>query len=398
MAAAGKAGAAAASEGYRPPNPATESQRGTGADRIRRPRRSGCSTLWEECGAVSGTRIRPERLKELTLLLLIVVTVIAFWLLVDNYLSARFVNRVTQGVAITAVLAAGQSLVILTRNIDLSIGSIAGVSAYVTGDILGNHGGTNSVVAVFIAVGIGALLGLINGVIVAYGRIPSIIVTLGTLAIYRTWLISFGDARTITADSLPSWVVDLPRSTVVSFGDYELRTMFLLAVVVVVALQFVLGWLRAGRMLYAVGSNAEAARQAGLPERRITVVAFVACGALAGLGGFLFLARFGTITVTAGRGLELEAIAAAVVGGVSTLGGSGTVVGALFGAALIGLLDQSLGRVPEVSEFMRDAVLGILILLAVVVDGVITNRLTARRPIIAADSVPPTLLATGASP
>jgi rhamnose transport system permease protein len=351
-----------------------------------------------------GMRLRPERIKELTLVFLIAVTVLAFWFLVDNYLSARFVNRVTVGVAVTAVMAAGQSLVILTRNIDLSIGSIAGVSAYVTGDILGDHAATTPVVAVLLAVAIGALLGLVNGLVVAYGRIPSIIVTLGTLAIYRTWLISFGEARTITADSLPQWLVDLPRSTVFSIGDYEIRTMFVIAVVVVLVLQFVLGWLRVGRMLYAVGSNAEAARQAGLPERRITVIAFVACGALAGLGGFLFLARFGTITVTAGRGLELEAIAAAVVGGVSTLGGSGTVVGALFGAALIGLLDQSLGRVPEVSEFMRDAVLGILILLAVVVDGLLTKRFTARRPIMpvdtTADTGPPTAgrLASGAVP
>jgi rhamnose transport system permease protein len=341
-----------------------------------------------------GRRLRPERIKELTLMLLIVVTVAAFWLLVDNYLSARFVNRVTVGVAVTAVMAAGQSLVILTRNIDLSIGSIAGVSAYVTGDILGDHAATTPVVAVILAVAIGALLGLVNGLIVAYGRIPSIIVTLGTLAIYRTWLISFGEARTITADSLPQWLVDLPRSTVFSIGDYEIRTMFVIALAVVLLLQLVLGLLRVGRMLYAVGSNAEAARQAGLPERRITVIAFVACGALAGLGGFLVLARFGTITVTAGRGLELEAIAASVVGGVSTLGGSGTVVGALFGAALIGLLDQSLGRVPEVSEFMRDAVLGILILLAVVVDGLLTKRFTARRPIMPVDSTadtgPPT--------
>ena len=317
---------------------------------------------------------------------LIAVTVMAFWFLVDNYLSARFVNRVTVGVAVTAVMAAGQSLVILTRNIDLSIGSIAGVSAYVTGDILGDHAATTPVVAVLLAVAIGALLGLVNGLVVAYGRIPSIIVTLGTLAIYRTWLINFGEARTITADSLPQWLVDLPRSTVFSIGDYEIRTMFVIAVGVVVVLQFVLGWLRVGRMLYAVGSNAEAARQAGLADRRITVIAFVACGALAGLGGFLFLARFGTITVTAGRGLELEAIAGAVVGGVSTLGGSGTVVGALFGAALIGLLDQSLGRVPEVSEFMRDAVLGILILLAVVVDGLLTKRFTARRAIMPVDT------------
>jgi rhamnose transport system permease protein len=345
-----------------------------------------------------GPRLRPERVKELTLVLLIVVTLVAFWMLVDNYLSARFVNRVTVGVSVTAVMAAGQSLVILTRNIDLSIGSIAGVSAYVTGDILADHAGTNVVVAIVIAVSIGALLGLVNGVVVAYGRIPSIIVTLGTLAIYRTWLISFGNARTITADSVPQWLVDLPRSTVLSVGDYEIRTMVVIAIAVVLVLQFVLGFLRVGRTLYAVGSNGEAARQAGLPERRITVIAFVACGALAGLGGFLFLARFGTITVTAGRGLELEAIAAAVVGGVSTLGGSGTVVGALFGAALIGLLDQSLGRVPEVSEFMRDAVLGILILLAVVVDGVLTKRFTARRPIMSVDAVSAAAMPAGTGP
>jgi len=338
---------------------------------------------------MSTFRLRPERVKELTLALLIVVTVVAFSLLVDDYLSARFVNRVTQGIAVTAVLAAGQSLVILTRNIDLSVGSIAGVAAYVTGDFLGHHGGTPTILAVALAVGLGALLGLINGVIVAYARIPSIIVTLGTLAIYRTWLISFGNARTITSDSLPDWLVDLPRSTVVSFGDYELRTMFVIAVVSVALLQFVLGWLRAGRMLYAVGSNAEAARQAGLPERRIVIAAFVACGAFSGLGGFLVLARFGTITVTVGRGLELEAIAAAVVGGVSTLGGSGTAVGALFGAVLISLLDQSLGRVPEVSEFTRDAVLGVLILLAVVVDGLLTKRFTARRTIMAPEPEPP---------
>ena len=109
----------------------------------------------------------------------------------------------------------------------------------------------------------------------------------------------------------------------VTIGDYEIRAVFVVAVAVVLVLQFVLGWLRCGRMAVRVGSNPDAARQAGLPERRIMVIAFAACGALAGLGGFLFLARFGTITVTAGRGLELDSIAAAVVGGVSTLGGSG---------------------------------------------------------------------------
>ena len=327
-------------------------------------------------------RLKPERIKELTLLLLIIATLVVFSLVVDNYMSGRFFSRVTQGVAVTAVLAAGQSLVIITRNIDLSVGSIAGVSGYLTGEVLGNHLGTPTVVAVLLAVAIGTLLGFVNGALVAYGRIPSIIVTLGTLAIYRTWLISYAEARTITASSLPQWLVDLPRSTVFSIGEYEFRTMFVLAIVVILVLQVLLSRVRAGRILYAIGSNPEAAFQSGLPVRRTTIAAFTACGALAGLGGFLVLARFGTLTVSAGQGLELESIAASVVGGVSTLGGSGTIVGSFFGAVLIGLLDQSIGRVPQISEFVRDAVLGLLILLAVVLDGLLSRRFVHRRTIM----------------
>jgi rhamnose transport system permease protein len=329
--------------------------------------------------------LRQERVKELTLLVLIIATLIAFSFLVDNYITGRFFNRVTQGVAVIAVIAAGQALVIVTRNIDLSVGSIAGVSAYLTGDVLDDHLATATIVAVLLAVAIGTVLGFVNGALVAYGRIPSIIVTLGTLAIYRTWLISYAEARTITASSLPQWLVDFPRSTVFAIGEYEFRTMFVIAIVVIVVLQVMLGRLRAGRIVYAIGSNPEAAHQTGLPVRRTTVAAFTACGALAGLGGFLLLARFGTLTVTAGQGLELESIAAAVVGGVSTLGGSGTVVGSLFGAVLIGLLDQSIVRVPQISEFVRDAVLGLLILLAVVLDGLLARRFVKRRTIMASE-------------
>ncbi len=144
--------------------------------------------------------------------------------------------------------------------------------------------------------------------------------------------------------------------------------MFALALVIAVALHLVLQYTRRGRHLYAVGSNPEAARQVGLDDRRVQIAAFVACGALAGLAGFLYVGRFGTINVTAGSGLELAAIAAAVVGGVSTLGGSGTVMGAFVGAVLIGLLDLSLVRVPQISEFWRDAILGSLILAAVMLD------------------------------
>lgn len=339
--------------------------------------------------ATVASRLRPERLKEVTLGATILVSLIVFSLLVDSYMSGRFFNRITLGVAVVAVIAAGQTLVILTRNVDLSVGSIAGVSAYVTGQQLGEHPGANVVVAVLIALGIGATLGLINGFLVAVGRVPAIIATLGTLAIYRTFLIDYGDARTITADSLPSWIVDLPQRSLFSVGDYEFRTMFAVAVAVIVVLQVAMSRLRTGRRLYALGSNPEASRQAGLNSTRLTILAFVGSGTLAGLGGFLFLARFGTITVTAGQGLELQAIAAAVVGGVSILGGSGTLIGALFGAALIEILDQSLVRLPQVSEFWREAVLGLLILVAVVLDAILTHRFRSVRTRVVADEAPP---------
>ncbi len=319
--------------------------------------------------------VRPEQIRELSLGLIIVVAVAFFATQIENYLSGRFFVRVSTSVAITIVLATAQTLVILTRNIDLSIGSIVGVAAYVTGQYLGAHPDLNPAAAIGLALAIGAGLGLINGLLVAYGRVPAIIVTLGTLAIYRTWLIDYADAKTITADSLPQWLVDLPRLNVASFGELDIRALFVAAVVIAIVIQLALNYLPWGRRLYAIGSNPEAARMAGLPAQRLVVSAYVICGALAGLGGFMFLARFGTITVTAGQGLELQAVAAAVVGGVSTAGGSGTLLGALLGAILIDTLNQSLTRMPGVSEFWRDAFLGLLILLAVATDYVLMGRL-----------------------
>ena len=319
--------------------------------------------------------LRPERIRELSLVAVIAAAVLIFSLLIDDYLGGSFFNRVTTSLAITAILAAGQTLVILTRNIDLSVGSIVGITAYVTGEYLHSHPDVTPLLAVGYALAIGAGLGLLNGALVAYARVPAIIVTLGTLAIYRTWLISHSDSRTITSDGLPNWVLDLPNSTLFSIGSWDIRTVVAGTVVLIVVLQVMLGGLKWGRWLYAVGSNPDAARQAALPVERVVLGAFVASGALAGLAGFLFLSRFGTITVNAGNGLELQSIAAAVVGGVNIFGGSGTVVGSLLGALLVNLLDLSLLRVPGLSEFWRDAVLGALILTAVAVDFLLGRRL-----------------------
>jgi rhamnose transport system permease protein len=319
--------------------------------------------------------IQPEQLREITLAALIVVVVLFFSSQIQGYFSGRTFNRVTASVAIIAVVAVGQTLVVLTRNIDLSVGSIVGFSAYFVGTQLANDNMLSPVFAIALAIGLGALMGAINGALVAYGRVPAIIVTLGTLAIYRTILVDMSGAKTVVVDALPQWLKELPRTNVIQIGELDIRLMFGLAVFVVVAFQLVLVYLRFGRRLYAIGSNPEAARNAGLPTQRIVFSAFVLCGALAGLAGFMFLARFGTITVVAGQGMELQSVAAVVVGGVNIFGGSGSMIGAFLGATLIDLLEQSLIRWLRVSEFWRDALLGLLILLAVASDAVILNRL-----------------------
>jgi rhamnose transport system permease protein len=320
--------------------------------------------------------VRPEQVRELSLLLLIIVAVLFFGSLIDSYYTSRTFNRIASSVAIITIVAVGQTLVVLTRNIDLSVGSIVGCSAYFVGTLLANHNDLNPLLAILIAVALGGAMGVVNGVLVAWGRVPSIIVTLGTLAIYRGMLVDLSGAKTVTTDSLPAWLVDLPRLTLITIGDLDLRALFLLAVAIVIVFQFGTSFLTFGRRFYAIGSNPDAAELIGLPIKRLVFTAFVLSGALAGLAGFVTLARFGNITVEAGRGLELQVVAAVVVGGVNIFGGSGTVIGAMLGAIMIGTLEQSLFRL-QISEFWRDAILGLLILLAVASDAIILQRLRA---------------------
>ncbi len=318
--------------------------------------------------------IRPEQLRVLSLVLIIFLVVIFFGTQIENYFSPRLFNRITTSVAILVVVAVGQTLVVLTRNIDLSVGSIVGFTAYFVGTQLANNNELAPVVAALMAVGVGSLLGAVNGVLVAYGRVPAIITTLGTLALYRTFLVQYSNSQSVITSSLPQWLVELPTKNLLSYGDLDLRTMVVWGLIIVVLFQLVLMYLPWGRRLYAIGSNPEAAHLSGLPVERTVLSTFIICGALSGLAGFMFLARFGNVTVVAALGLELQVVAAVVVGGINIFGGSGSMMGALLGTILIATLEQSLLRWSIVSEFWRDALLGLLILLAVAVDAVILDR------------------------
>ena len=202
------------------------------------------------------------------------------------------------------------------------------------------------------------------------------------VALYRTLLVEYSDARSITTANLPKWVVELPQATLFSIGNLDIRVTVAIALGVALVVHLALTRLRAARRLYAVGSNPDAAAIAGINAERVVFTAFLLSGALAGLAGFVFLARFGNITVVAGLGFELKSVAAVVVGGVNIFGGSGTVAGVILGTTLVDVIDNSLTRWALVSEFWRDALLGMLILIAVAADTLMNrylDRLRRRR-------------------
>ena len=215
--------------------------------------------------------------------------------------------------------------------------------------------------------------------LVAYGGVPSIIVTLGTLAGYRTWLIDYSESKTITADSLPR-VADrvLPNSTCSASGELESAVVACQRARRSSSCSWSSAYLRWGRRMYAIGSNLEAARQAGCRPRVVLCVHRL--GALAGLAGFMFLCTLRHDHRRRRQRARAGAVvAAAVVGGVNIFGGSGTVFGALLGAILINTLDSEPAALAEVSEFWRDAILGVLILLAVT-----TRRVIFKPPAVVA--------------
>ncbi len=320
-------------------------------------------------------RLRPSQVRELITLIIIIILVLFFSSQIDNYLTGRTFNRITTDFPIIAVVAVGQLLVVLTRNLDLSVGSQVALVAWSTGWIATQAPDLNPLLLLAIAMGMGVVMGAINGVIVAYGRVPAIITTLATLAIYRSFLITIAEAQTITTRGLPGWIVNFPGTTLVSVEGFDLRLIFFVALVVVLVAQLLITYLPYGRRLYAIGSNPDAARVAGLPVQRDVFLAYLGCGALAGLGGLMQMAKFGTITVDSARGLELAVIAAVVVGGANIFGGSGSAIGVLLGATLISVLDQSLNRWIGISDFQRDFMLGLLILLAVASDVLVSDRL-----------------------
>jgi rhamnose transport system permease protein len=260
--------------------------------------------------------------------------------------------------AILVCLAIGQAMVIVTRNVDLSVGSTLGLTAYLAGRLFLDTG-LPVILVVLIAVAAGAVLGLINGALVAFAKVPALVITLGTLYVYRGIMLEWAGSDRINASDIPPGLF-IPNLAWISFA--------LLAVAI-----YLMRSTRVGREFYAIGSDPDAATLYGLRDKRRVLQAFATSGALAGLAGILYVSRYGTISSGVGQGIELEAVGAAVVGGVAIFGGSGTVLGAALGAYLLTTINRAL-PVLGIPDFWQQAVVGALIIGAIVLDRYFARR------------------------
>jgi rhamnose transport system permease protein len=319
----------------------------------------------------SGLAERVFRIRESGILVVLVVFVAVTTGVQHRFLGASNIQFVLVDTATFALLALGETMVVISRNVDLSVGSVVGLSAYLSASLFASHPGLPIPVVFLAGLGIGLACGIANGVMVAAGRVPSLVVTLATLYIIRGIDILVVGGNEVDANQLPNAFLDIPKDTIGGIPDIAI------AVAVIIAIgAYYLRTYRSGRDLYAIGSNPDAARLAGLPVGRRVFTAFAVSGAIAGLAGVLWAAQYGTINSTAGTGYELQVVSAVVVGGVAIFGGSGSVTGAAIGALLLTTISSAL-YVLGISSFWDQAIWGFLLLVAIALDQTITERLTS---------------------
>jgi rhamnose transport system permease protein len=307
--------------------------------------------------------------RELGIILALAVLVVYTTVGNPRFLSGQSIRDILLNTAILAVMAAGQAVVVITRNIDLSVGSVLGLSAFTVATMMSTNPDLPMIAALLVGLAVGAVAGLINGVLVRYGRVPALVVTLGTLYMFRGITYSWAGGQQVNADELPRHFLRFANASVLG-----VPWLVLIAVVVVGGVSVLMRNYRVGRELYAMGSSPQAAELAGIRVARNLLGAFLLSGALAGLAGVLFAARFGTVDASAGNGYELTVVAAVVVGGVAVFGGSGTVWGAGLGALLLTVIGSALA-VLDINQFWQQAIVGALILFAICADRLVAVRI-----------------------
>lgn len=295
-----------------------------------------------------------EFLQKYGLIISFLLLCLALTLLSDRFLTVDNMVNVLRQSTINGIIAVGMTFVILTAGIDLSVGSILAFSSVVTAALM--KGGMDVPLAILIGLGIGAALGLINGVTITRAKVPPFVTTLGMMTIARGLALTFTEGRPITG---------LPESfRFIGTGSIgPVPTPIAIAAVIFIAGYILLTRTSLGQYIYAIGNNPVAARYAGISVSLNTTFVYVLSGALSALAGLILIARLDSAQPTAGLAFEFDAIAAVVVGGTSFAGGQGGLVGTLIGVLIIAVLDNGLNLL-NVSSFYQPVVSGVVIAVA----------------------------------
>lgn len=292
----------------------------------------------------------------------LVVVVIAS-MLSDNFLTFTNIANLFQQAAVVGVVAVGMTFVILTGNIDLSVGSVVAFCGMLVAVLLA--AAIDPVLAVLATLAVGAFFGMMMGAITAIAAVPSFIVTLAGLVSFRglTYLLTDG----VPVSGLPSGFAAISSTMIPLLPGFNMSSMGLIFILLCVVATLVLRYTVLGEYVYATGGNPEAARLAGLPTRRIIVAVFGISGLMSALAGILLTSRLRIGQPTAAQGLELDAIAAVVLGGTSLFGGRGSVVGTLFAVMLLQVL-RNIFNLLGLGSFYQMTVTGIIIIAAILLN------------------------------
>jgi rhamnose transport system permease protein len=304
----------------------------------------------------------------------IFVMIVLFTLAVSAYkpqfLTLNSLRIILLLVPLILIAAMGEMLVLVARHVDLSIGSILGFSAMVTGMMFKFHPEIWWPVGFVVAIGTGALLGLFNGLLITLFHLPAIIVTLGTLNLYRGLTYIISDARQIDRQFVPSALKAMSQTSPI-FG---IPWIIFISFGVALATYLFVMHSQVGRQIYALGSNPVAAPLRGISVNKVTLLVFVLSGGLAGLAGIMYASRWGFVNPSnTGAGFELQVIAAVVIGGVSINGGVGTVLGTVLGVLLLGCVAAALPLL-GIPGTTQTAIYGAMILSALLIDRTVRRQ------------------------
>jgi len=300
--------------------------------------------------------------REAVLALIIALMVVGIGLYAPAFVTRDSLIGVLNDTGFLFMMALAQMLVILTRGIDLSVAANLALTGMIVGMLNEVYPNLSPALYILAALIVGSALGFINGTLISWLKIPPIVVTLGTLAIYRGMIVVIAGGKQVNASEMSETFAGFPKIEFLG-----LNSVFWIAVLIALLIGIVLTRTRLGRGLFAVGGNPVAARYCGIDQGRAEMFVYTVAGAVAGLSGYLWVARYGVAYSEIAVGYELTVIAACVIGGVSIGGGVGTVIGTLLGALFIGVIVNSL-PVMQVSPFWQMAISGAVILAAVIIN------------------------------